>query len=104
MSITESSPANSSFMERLRTAGIEPSDSAEVRLNKSLLMLTTGLASIAIVLWVAIYWTLGPVFSASMPLVFQLLLAGNMLLYLRTRNFDYFRISQLVVSHAAVDG
>jgi class 3 adenylate cyclase len=95
MSITESGPANSSFMERLRNAGIEPSDSEEVRLNKSLLMLTTGLASVAIVLWVAIYWALGPVFSATMPLVFQLLLAGNMLVYLRTRNFDYFRISQL---------
>jgi hypothetical protein len=52
------SPANS-FMERLRNAGIEASDSEEVKLNKSLLMLATGLASVAIVLWVAIYWALG---------------------------------------------
>ncbi|MBP6636247.1 MAG: adenylate/guanylate cyclase domain-containing protein [Sulfuritalea sp.] len=82
-------------MERLRNAGIEPSDSEEVRLSKSLLMLATGLASVAIMVWVALYWALGPVFSATLPLAFQLLLAGNMLLYLRTRNFEYFRVSQL---------
>ena len=86
---------NSSFMERLRNGGIEPDDSEEIKLNKTLLMLATGLASVAIVFWVAVYWWLGPQFSATMPLVFQLLLAGNMLIYLRTRNFDYFRITQL---------
>ena len=95
MSKLESPSPGNSFMERLRNAGIEAHDSEEVKLNKSLLMLATGLASVAIVLWVAIYWSLGPVFSATMPLVFQLLLAGNMLIYLRTRNFEYFRVSQL---------
>ena len=83
------------FIERLRNAGIEPDDSDETKLNKSLLMLATGLASVAIVLWVAIYWALGPRFSATMPLVFQLLLAANMLIYVHTRNFDYFRVTQL---------
>jgi adenylate cyclase len=95
MSISTPGTPDSSFMERLRNAGIEPSDSEEVRLSKSLLMLATGLASVAIMVWVALYWTLGPVFSATLPLAFQLLLAGNMLLYLRTRNFEYFRVSQL---------
>ena len=95
MSISKPGTTDSSFMERLRNAGIEPSDSEEVRLSKSLLMLATGLASVAIMVWVALYWALGPVFSATLPLAFQLLLAGNMLLYLRTRNFEYFRVSQL---------
>ncbi len=95
MSISKPGTPDSSFMERLRNAGIEPSDSEEVRLSKSLLMLATGLASVAIMVWVALYWALGPVFSATLPLAFQLLLAGNMLLYLRTRNFEYFRVSQL---------
>ena len=85
MSISKPGTTDSSFMERLRNAGIEPSDSEEVRLSKSLLMLATGLASVAIMVWVALYWALGPVFSATLPLAFQLLLAGNMLLYLRTR-------------------
>ena len=95
MSISKPGTPDSSFMERLRNAGIEPSDSEEVRLSKSLLMLATGLASVAIMVWVALYWALGPVFSATLPLAFQLLLAGNMLLYLRTRKFEYFRVSQL---------
>ena len=95
MSISKPGTPDSSFMERLRNAGIEPSDSEEVRLSKSLLMLATGLASVAIMVWVALYWALGPVISATLPLAFQLLLAGNMLLYLRTRNFEYFRVSQL---------
>ena len=95
MSISKPGTPDSSFMERLRNAGIEPSDSEEVRLSKSLLMLATGLASVAIMVWVALYWALGPVFSATLPLAFQLLLAGNMLIYLRTRNFEYFRVSQL---------
>ncbi len=84
-----------SFMDRLSRAGIEPDDSEELKLNKSLLMLATGLASVAIVCWVAIYWVLGPQFSATLPFVFQLLLAGNMLIYIRSRNFDYFRVTQL---------
>ena len=33
------------LLDRLRTAGIDPSDSDEQRLNKSLLMFATGLAS-----------------------------------------------------------
>jgi hypothetical protein len=37
---------------------------------------------------------LGPQFSATLPLAFQLLLAGNMLSTC-ARNFEYFRVSQL---------
>ncbi len=84
-----------SFAARLRNAGIEPGDSEEQRLNKSLLMLATGLACVAAMIWVAIYSALGPQFSTTLPFVFQLLLAGNMLLYIRIRNFDFFRVSQL---------
>ena len=90
-----SSSQQQRFLARLQNAGIEPGDSEELRLNKSLLMLATGLASVAIMIWVAIYLALGPQFSTTAPLVFQLLLAGNMLLFIRTRNFDFFRVTQL---------
>ncbi|MDP2811431.1 MAG: adenylate/guanylate cyclase domain-containing protein [Rhodocyclaceae bacterium] len=96
----ESNPApiaSTGFLERLRNAGIEPGDSEDQRLNKSLLMFATGLVSIASMLWLAIYWMLGPQLSATAPFVFQLLLAGNMLLYIRTRNFDFFRVTQLAL-------
>ena len=84
-----------SFVERLRRGGIEPGDSEEVRLNKSLLLLATGLTSFTAMLWVAIYWLLGPQFSSSLPLGFQGMLVGNMVLFIATRNFDFFRVSQL---------
>ncbi|WIM06982.1 MAG: adenylate/guanylate cyclase domain-containing protein [Candidatus Nitricoxidivorans perseverans] len=96
----ESSPAPSTpsgFLERLRNAGIEPGDSEDQRLNKSLLVFATGLVSVASMLWLVIYWTLGPQLSATAPFVFQLLLAGNMLFYIQTRNFDFFRVTQLAL-------
>ena len=95
MTAPESVSAPSGFWSRLQNAGIEAGDSEELRLNKSLLMLATGLASVGIILWVAIYSILGPQFSYTAPFAFQLLLAGNMLLYIMSRNFEFFRISQL---------
>jgi class 3 adenylate cyclase len=88
---------NPSFAERLRTGGIEPGDSEEQRLNKSLLMFATGLVSLTSMLWVAIYWALGPLISSTPPLVFELVLIGNLLVYIATRNFDYFRVTQLAL-------
>ena len=95
MTSPESVSAPSSFLGRLRSAGIDPGDNEELRLNKSLLMLATGLSSVGIILWVAIYSILGPQFSFNAPFAFQLLLAGNMVFYIKSRNFDFFRVSQL---------
>ncbi len=97
MNPSASEPPPAPFYDRLRNAGIEPSDSEELRLNKSLLMLATGLACVALMVWVAIYSVLGPQLSTTLPLIFQLVLAGNMALYIKTRNFDFFRITQLAL-------
>jgi hypothetical protein len=83
------------YMQRLRSAGIEPGDCAEVQLSKSLLMLATGLVTAVTMLWVAIYQMLGLTFSSTLPFAFQLLLVGNMLLYFQTRHFASFRAVQL---------
>jgi len=72
-----------------------PTDDPETRLSKALLMFATGLFTLTTVLWVIVYFLLGQHFSTTLPFVFQLLLVGNMLLYLYTNNFDFFRISQL---------
>lgn len=95
MNNPESNALPSGFWDRLKSAGIDPDDSEDVRLSKSLLMLATGLISVAIILWVALYSILGPNFSSTLPFTFQLLLAGNMLFYIKSRNFDFFRVSQL---------
>ena len=85
----------SRFIDRLRNAGVEPGDSDELRLNKALLVFATGLVSVASTLWLAIYWSLGPQLSATLPFAFQILLAGNLLIYLKTGNFNFFRVGQL---------
>ncbi|MDP1651757.1 MAG: adenylate/guanylate cyclase domain-containing protein [Rhodocyclaceae bacterium] len=88
---------NSGFLDRLRNAGVEPGDGEELRLNKQLLVFATGLVSAASMLWLAIYWAIGPQFSVTLPYAFQLLLAGNVVLYIQLRNFDFFRLSQLAL-------
>jgi class 3 adenylate cyclase len=85
------------FLDRLRNAGVEPGDNEELRLNKQLLLFATGLVSAASMLWLAIYWAIGPQFSVTLPYAFQLLLAGNIALYIQSRNFDFFRLSQLAL-------
>lgn len=84
-----------SFIERLRTGGIEAHDSEDERLNKSLLVFATGLVSVTSVLWLALYRSLGPQLSSTLPFVFQLLLIGNLLLYILTGRFAVFRTTQL---------
>ncbi len=83
------------FLGEIRKAGIQPDDSEEVRLQKTLLIFATGLISFASVLWLFIYWQLGPRFSSTIPFVFQLLLIANLVIFLRSKNFDLFRLTQL---------
>lgn len=89
--------APSPFLTRLRHAGILPTDSEELRLQKSLLVFATGLISFASMLWLFIYWQLGPQFSSTIPFLFQLLLVGNLAIYIKTSNFDIFRQTQLAL-------
>ena len=84
-----------SLSARLRRAGIQPTDSEELRLQKTLLIFATGLISFASMFWLFIYWQLGPQISSTIPFVFQLLLIANLAFYLKTLNFDFFRQTQL---------
>lgn len=87
--------SRNNLMDGIRQAGILPGDSGELRLQKSLLIFATGLISFASMLWLFIYWQLGPQFSSTIPFAFQLLLVGNLLVYLKTLNFNVFRLIQL---------
>ena len=87
--------SSDSFFHSFRDVGLSANDSEEMRLNKSLLIFATGLISAASMLWLLLYWQLGPRFSSTIPFIFQLLLTGNLLLYFKTRNFTLFRTTQL---------
>ena len=86
-----------SLADRIRRAGILPTDSGEVRLQKSLLIFATGLISFASMFWLFIYWQLGPQISSTIPFLFQLLLIGNLAFYLKTLRFEFFRQTQLAL-------
>ena len=60
-----------------------------------MLMLATGMVSVAMMIWVALYMALGLNFSMDLPMIFLLLLAGNMFIHLRLNRFDIFRVTQL---------
>jgi len=80
---------------RLKTAGIEPDDTDDVKLKKSLLMFAMGLTVAAPVLWLALYGAMGLNLPASVAFGYQLVSLGTLLVYLLTRNFDLFRVLQL---------
>ena len=81
----------------LGTAGFSPDDDAETRLKKSLLIFATGLVSLGSMLWLFLYWQMGPRFSSTAPFAFQLLLVSNLVFFLKSGNFNFFRYSQLAL-------
>ena len=87
----------STLLERLRTAGVEPCDSEDLKLKKQLLMFAMGLTVAAPVLWFAIYGLMGQSLPASVPFGYQLVSLGTLLYYLHSRNFALFRILQLAL-------
>lgn len=87
----------STFLSRLRTAGIEPDDSSELRQQKSLLVFVSGLVSLGAGLWLMIYWAMGPKLSASLPFLLQLVVALNLAIYVQWRKFELFQVTLLAV-------
>ncbi len=85
------------FMGRLKRAGIEPGDDERERLNKTLLVFATGLISVTSAIWLMIYGAMGSSLSSTLPFVYQLLLTGNLVNYIRSGNFRRFRVSQLAL-------
>lgn len=85
------------MLRMLGSAGFGPDDDDETRLKKSLLVFATGLVSVGSMLWLLLYWWLGPKFSSTLPLIFQALLVTNLIVFLRTGNFVFFRFSQLAL-------
>jgi len=85
----------STFMSRLRTAGVEPGDSEELKLRKQLLLFAMGLMTATPVLWLALYWMMGLDISASLPFGYQLVSLATLIAYIVTRNFNFFRAAQL---------
>jgi adenylate cyclase len=86
------------WARRLTDLGSLPSDSEELRLRKSVLVLSSSLMATFAFVWVATYAVLGLWLSAAIPLAYQLASAASIYTFARTRRFHLFRTSQLWMS------
>jgi class 3 adenylate cyclase len=89
------SPRRESWLRRLSRAAVDEHDTEDLRLRKTLLMFASGLMNVAAIVWLAIYWMLGLKLPTTIPLAYQILSALILAVYLKTRNFDFFRFAQL---------
>ncbi len=69
--------------------------SPDEQLKRKLLVFTSGLMSLGVVVWLAIYWAMGVKYSATVPLSYQLVTALSLALYLASGNFQAFTFVQL---------
>jgi hypothetical protein len=85
-------------LQRLVEIGALPSDSAELRLRKAVLVLSSTLMASLAFVWVATYASLGLWVSAAIPFGYQVASAASIYLFARTRRYLLFRASQLCMS------
>ncbi len=83
------------FLSRLASSAVDAADDETTRLRKTLLLLASGLMNMAVVVWLLVYWWMGLKMPTSIPFGFQILSALIVYIYLRTRNFEFFRFAQL---------
>lgn len=86
------------WLRRLTDLGGLPSDSEELRLRKSVLVLSASLMATLACVWVGTYALLGLWLSAAIPFVYQLASAASIYTFARTQRFHFFRASQLLMS------
>lgn len=86
------------WLRRLTELGALPSDSEELRLRKSVLVLSSSLMATFACIWVGTYAVLGLWLPAAIPFAYQLASAASIYTFARTRRFHLFRVSQLLMS------
>ena len=86
------------WMQRLVETGALPSDSPELRLRKSVLVLSSTLMATLAFAWVLTYAVLGLWTSAAIPAAYQVASAVSLYVFARYRRYIVFRESQLLMS------
>jgi class 3 adenylate cyclase len=84
----------SRLLGRLSSRVISATDSDEQKLHKTLLIFACGLMGFAAMLWLAIYHAMGIKYSATVPLVYLVVSASTLCIYLWNLNFEFFRFAQ----------
>ena len=81
---------------RLVSHGTLPSDSDEVRVKKSILILVSATIAPLAILWGSIYVSLGDPISGAIPLSYAAITFAGMAYLFATKQFKFFRFSQLL--------
>jgi class 3 adenylate cyclase len=84
-----------SWAKRLVTTGTLADDNEEERLRKASLVLTATMITALAVIWVVTYFVLGLYVSAAIPLAYQVISIGSIVVLARNGRFSFFRNSQL---------
>src|SRR3954470_12856791 len=92
------SERNPRWLHGLLRVGAQASDSAELRVRKATLVLSSTLMASLSFVWVATYAALGLWVSAAIPLGYQVASAASIYTFARTRRYLLFRRSQLWMS------
>ncbi|MCU0869647.1 MAG: adenylate/guanylate cyclase domain-containing protein [Burkholderiales bacterium] len=83
------------LLGRLGEMAIDPADTEDMQLRKTMLLLIAGLMNVAACAWLGIYWLMGIKLPTSLPLGYQVASAALLAYFLKTRNFDHYRLAQL---------
>jgi len=84
-------------LERLSGLGGRPDDSRDDRLRHGTLIFASLLIVLLSVIWVGTYLAFGYARSAAIPAIYQLVTLVGLAVLARTRRFDVFRTTQLLV-------
>ncbi|MGA8045071.1 MAG: adenylate/guanylate cyclase domain-containing protein [Dermatophilaceae bacterium] len=82
---------------RLSDLGARPGDSRDERLRSGTLILGSVLIAVLSVVWVVTYLVFGYPRSAAIPALYQVVTIVGLVVLARTRRFDVFRTTQLLV-------
>ncbi|HLE92639.1 MAG TPA: hypothetical protein VI753_15925, partial [Anaerolineales bacterium] len=76
--------------------GIDPNDSDDVRLQKSLLVLGSSMFIAAGTLWGILYFLFGQFVAGSIPLSYAVVSSLSVIVFHLTRRYRFFLFSQLL--------
>lgn len=85
------------LIEVLRDIGVDPSDHADVALQKRILVRVAMLVTVAGFLWGAVYMAFGEVLAGSIPLGYAILSAVSIVALALSRRFRLFRATQFLL-------
>jgi len=83
------------FVARLRSAGVEPGDSNDLRIRKSIMVFAMGLMTAMPMFGLALYWLLGLQLSSTLPLAYQVVSVVTLVAYIMTGGYRFFQYAQL---------